>query len=105
MKKLLICTMSLYMLCAFVPMISNAAQSGKVSVPRNTTSMAAEEKALTSRLEEIKNMDKSNMSRVEKKELRKEVRTIKSKVKKLSGGVYISASTLLVILILVIILL
>lgn len=61
-------------------------------------------KALTLRLEEIKAIDKSTLTRAEKKELRKEVRAIKHEVKKISGGVYISATTLIVLLILIIIL-
>jgi hypothetical protein len=60
---------------------------------------------LTQRIEEIKAMDKSKLSRTERKALRKEVREIRDEVKALSGGVYISIGALLVIIILLLVLL
>jgi hypothetical protein len=64
---------------------------------------AAESQRLTDRLEEINAMDKSNLSRPEKRQLRKEVKAIKKTQD--SGGVYISIGGLLLIIILLIILL
>jgi hypothetical protein len=72
------------------------------AVPMDT---AAQIKVLELRLNEIKELDKSELSRSEKKELKTEVKEIKTKMKALSGGVYISAGALIVILILLIILL
>jgi hypothetical protein len=66
---------------------------------------SAEATAMLNRLNEIKAMDKSNMSSREKKELRKEVRTLKTNMAQLSGGVYLSAGAIIVILLLLIILL
>jgi hypothetical protein len=60
---------------------------------------------LTQRIEEIQSMDKDNLSRAERKALKKEVRQIKDEVKALSGGVYISIGALLVIILLLILLL
>lgn len=61
--------------------------------------------ALLVRLLEIKNMDKSNLTSIQKKLLRKEVKaTGKEKVHG-GGGIYISLSAIVIILLLLIILL
>ena len=60
---------------------------------------------MTERLQEIKAIDKSSLTKSEKKELRKEVVEIKKEMKVISGGVYVSIGALLLILILLIILL
>ncbi len=65
--------------------------------------MNAESQRLSNRLEEINTMDKSNLSRPQKRELRKEVKAIKKTQD--GGGVYISIGGLLLIIILLIILL
>lgn len=57
---------------------------------------------LTQRLEQIRAMDKSQMSASERKALRKEARQIKKAV---GGGVYISAGALIVLLIILILVL
>ena len=51
----------------------------------NATTDKAKAEVLEYRLKEIKDMDKSDMSRAEKKELRKEVKEIKTTMKALSG--------------------
>ncbi len=68
------------------------------------TKESAEAKALELRLNELKAMDMSKLKSSEKKDLRKEARAIKRELKDISGGVYISAGALIVILILLIIL-
>ncbi|MEN9928340.1 MAG: hypothetical protein RLZZ231_261 [Bacteroidota bacterium] len=60
---------------------------------------------LIHRLEEIKKMDKSNLSRVEKRVLRKEVRSIKAKLQTTSRGVYLSVGAIIIIVLLLILLL
>jgi len=59
---------------------------------------------LKNRLEEINAMDKENLSRPEKKQLRKEVKSIK-RTQDSGGGVYISVGALILIIVLLIILL
>ncbi len=59
---------------------------------------------LQKRVEEIHAMDKSKMSRAEKKALKKEAREIRDEVKALSGGVYISIGALLIIILLILLL-
>jgi hypothetical protein len=99
--------MTVLLTLTIVPVQSIAAIKEKpalvASKPADTKE-SAEAKALTFRLNEIKTMDKSKMNSVEKKNLHKEVRTIKRKLKDISGGVYISAGTIIIILILLVIL-
>lgn len=61
-------------------------------------------KVLLNRLEEIKDIDKSQLSSSERKELRKEVREIKSQLREIGGGVYLSAGAIIIIILLLIIL-
>lgn len=65
----------------------------------------AKVKTLELRLTEIKDMDISALNSAEKRELRKEVRSIKKQISELGGGVYISVGAIIIILLLVIILL
>ncbi|AWI27303.1 hypothetical protein HYN49_12530 [Flavobacterium pallidum] len=67
--------------------------------------MPARVKVLLDRLEEIKAMDKSDMSRAERKALRKEVRAIKSELRSTGGGVYLSVGAIIIIILLLILLL
>jgi hypothetical protein len=60
---------------------------------------------LLDRLDEIKSMDKSAMGRIDKKDLRNEVRAIKSELKSSGGGVYLSVGAIVIILLLLILLL
>jgi Flp pilus assembly protein TadB len=72
--------------------------------PRQSESAsAAEMQRLTERLEEIKAMDISNMTKKEKRALRKEVRETEKKVQ--SSGVYVSVGALIIIILLLILLL
>jgi len=65
----------------------------------------AEVKVMLNRLDEIKAMDKSELSSVEKKELRMEVRTIKKELKSSGNGVYLSVGAIIIIILLLILLL
>jgi len=67
--------------------------------------MPAEVRAKLDRLEEIKNMDKSNLTRVEKRELRKEVKTLKGDLRSSGNGVYLSVGAIIIIILLLILLL
>lgn len=59
---------------------------------------------LENRLEEIKAIDKSKLSKDEKKALRGEVKQIKKEMKEISGGVYLSVGAILLIALLIILL-
>lgn len=60
---------------------------------------------LQHRLEEIRALDTSTLSRAEKKALRREVREIKKELAAISGGVYLSVGAILLIALLLILLL
>jgi hypothetical protein len=109
MKKIVLCLMAAFLSFTFIPLQSFAATSAEptslvVTKPPETEE-SAEAKALLLRLDEISATDMTNLKSAEKKELRKEVRSIKRELKDLSGGVYVSAGAIILILILLIVLL
>ncbi|HCE57867.1 MAG TPA: hypothetical protein DER09_08615 [Prolixibacteraceae bacterium] len=59
---------------------------------------------LTNRVEEIRNLDKTDMTLKEKSELKKELRSIKKNVEKNGGTVYIGGAALILIILLIILL-
>jgi hypothetical protein len=64
-----------------------------------------EEKLMVSRLYEIHQMDKTRLSANERKMLRKEVKSIKSKMTEMKGGVYLSVGAVIIIILLLILIL
>jgi hypothetical protein len=106
MKKLMLSMMTMCMLFSIIPVQVQAAETSPVS--RNTTPPAAVPAEITvmlNRLDEIKTMDMSALGKAEKKELRKEVRTIKSDLKAAGQGVYLSVGAIIIIILLLILLL
>ncbi|WP_293302951.1 hypothetical protein [Pedobacter sp. UBA4863] len=73
------------------------------------TELTAEQRAelnrIISRVDEIKAMDKSNLSKEERKELRKELKEMKKKANALGGGVYLSVGAIIIIILLLILIL
>lgn len=108
MKKITFVIMAMFLSLTFYPGQSNAALAKKAA-PATEVVMnpadAAKVKALEVRLYQINDMDKSDLKSGEKRELRKEVRSIKKQMHELGGGVYISVGAIIIILLLVIILL
>jgi hypothetical protein len=100
---LMIFMMSASMAFASKTELKSASKNSSVVITDNKLS-AAEVTALTARVEEIRTMDKSNMTVVEKRELRKELKGIKENVRKDGGVIYIGGGTLLLIIILILIL-
>lgn len=117
MKKTTTFVMAFVMLLALVPtqlraesasvenLKSLEATSNDFSKDKIKIEESAEAKSMLTRLNEIKAMDKSEMSSREKKELRKEVRTLKTNLAQIGGGVYLSVGAIIVILLLLILLL
>lgn len=103
MKKLAVYTMAALMLFAFTPLQAKTSPTSAVASPIAVKTAETEEILL--RLDEIKEMDKSTLKFGEKKELRKEVRAIKSELKERQNGVYLSVGAAIIIIILLIILL
>jgi hypothetical protein len=83
--------------------------SSAILAPENSDKPATTEnirsQQLVQRLAEIKSMDKSEMSRLEKKAVRKEVVEIKKEMKAMSGGVYLSVGAIIIVILLLILIL
>lgn len=106
MKKLFLSVLTATLFFVFVPSPVKAANEIPVTtmaVPKPAETEATT--ALLSRLDEINAMDKSNMSSSEKRHLRKETRSIKSELKRISGGVYLSTAAIIIIILILILLL
>jgi TolA-binding protein len=71
----------------------------------NTTANDSKTEVLLNRLKEIREMDKSNLSRANKKSLRKEVKEIKTTMRTTSNGVYLSIGAIIIIILLLILIL
>lgn len=80
--------------------INDSSQSN--SVPKTETPRAQQ---LLQRLEEIRGMDKSELTKLEKKSLRKEVKEIKKEMKAASRGVYLSVAAIIIIILVLILIL
>jgi hypothetical protein len=75
-----------------------------VKAKGSETMDGAEAQKLINRLEEIKAMDRTQMTKSEKRALRKEVRASEEKLSA-SGGVYLSVGAIIIIILLLILLL
>lgn len=92
-------------LIVILPVHSNAtAHTSPTTIVTEHTDIS-EEDVMIKRLYEIEEMNKSDLSRAEKKALRQEVKTIKKSDNNNHEGVYISAGGVLLIVLLLIILL
>lgn len=113
MKKLVVGLITGFMLLIGSPFLLKADTAPTaISTPATTTVKSAEVASMELRLNEIKAMDMKALSSSEKKELRKEVRGIKSELKANSesaavnsGGVYVSVGAAILIVLLLILLL
>lgn len=98
--KKILCTATLALLIAVsIPASSAIIAPGSAKTENSRT------QELVQRLEYIKGMDKSEMTRLEKKAIRKEVVEIKKEMKAISGGVYLSVGAIIIIILLLILLL
>ena len=106
MKKIKLCLLVAFLYLILAPIHLNARNT---TVPTSKSTAvpieSAEANVLLARINEIKLMDKSSLSSMEKKELRKELRSTKNQLKAITGGVYLSAGAVLIIALLLILLL
>jgi hypothetical protein len=104
MKKLILVFTTTLLLTTLVSTPVQAASKPETTSTA-TPGASAEANALMLRLNEIKAMDVSKMSRVEKRELRKEVKSTKEALRDLGhGGLYISGGAIIIIILLIILL-
>ena len=101
----------LLVMLAFVSFSNPVMASEKEPMPNTTTvkkieveEIPADVQIMLNRLEEIKAMDKSALKSADKKELRAEVREIKSTLRATGNGLYISSGAIIIILLLILIL-
>ncbi|WKK74571.1 hypothetical protein QYS49_23025 [Marivirga salinae] len=98
--KVYIATVALAFSFFPVSLKADTGNNVKTTEPTKNTQIRAE--LLINRLEEIKDIDKSDMNSSEKKEIRKEVRAAHKELKESSGGVYLSVGAILLIALLLI---
>ena len=104
MKKIAICLMMTILSLTLIPVQLNAKDREPSSTSAPTPAETKEANALLLRLNEIKGMEKSKMETAEKKTLRKEVKSIKHRLREVGGGVYLSAAAIILIVILIVVL-
>lgn len=105
MKKLALSVLTVIMLATFNPMQSLAIKE-KVTetLPASAPVANAQVTIMLNRLQEIKDMDKTELSRLEKKELRNEVKEIKAQLRATNNGVFLSVGAIIIIILLLILL-
>jgi hypothetical protein len=82
-----------------------SAAENKAPKTELTTAQKIQLEKITNRLEEIRKMDKSHLSRAERVALRKELKEMKQEAKALNGGVYLSVGAIIIIILLLILIL
>ena len=92
---------SAFMLFLMVP-VQAAGTETLATESASAVDDATKANLLMARLDEIKAMDFAAMTKAERKNTRKEVRDIKRELKAISGGVYLSATALIIILLILI---
>lgn len=101
---------AILVMCTFTTVNTNAAINKK-DLKEKVAAMTQEQKdariqQLKDRVEEIKHMDRSQLTKEDRKELRHELRDINNEAKEIRGsGIYISVGALLVVILLLILLL
>lgn len=106
MKKLLLPIMTAILFFSLFPSpLSSALGTTPGSIAINSTGESTPAEVLLDRLDEINAMDKSELSRPQKKVLRQEIREIKHELKAQSQGVYLSVGAIIIIVLLLILLL
>lgn len=104
MKKSVVISMMLLLTALTAPYKTSAAkiENEKTITTANREKEKNQANILLSRLNEINNMDNTNLSGPDKKARRKEVRSIKKQLSELNGGVYLSVGALIIIILLLI---
>lgn len=103
MKKLIYTLALIFTLGVSSNSVSAATVKDKVEL---TADQKVQLEKITNRVEEIRAMDKSDLSRSERKELRKELKEMKQQARAVGGGgVYLSVGAIIIIILLLILIL
>ena len=105
MKKITLSLLIIIISLSVLPTTVLAKTTEPTAITNDAKEVPAEIKVLYNRLEEIKGMDKSNLTSSDKKALRKEVRAIKSTLKSSGNGVYLSIGAIIIIILILILIL
>jgi len=104
MKKIIYSLVLVFTMAISANTVSAADKNDKIK-----TEMTAEQKIqlkrITDRVEEIKAMDKSDLSKSERKALRSELKELKQEARAVGGGVYLSVGAIIIIILLLILIL
>jgi len=102
MKKLIYSLVLVFTLAISANTVSAAENKDKKEM---TAEQQVQLQRITNRVEEIKAMDKSNLSKAEKKELKSELKEMKKQARAMGGGVYLSVGAIIIIILLLILIL
>ena len=101
-------TLALVLLFGFQNVVA-AGGPGKNGKTEAKKELSSEQQArldeIVARVNEIKAMDRSNLTRAEKKELRSELKDMKMEARAMGGGVYLSVGAIIIIILLLILIL
>ena len=96
-----------FLAAAFMLMLATPSVMAKdaKSKPEMTERQTARVEEISRRVKEIKGMDKSELSRQDRKDLRNELLEMKKEAKAMNGGVYLSVGAIIIIILLLILIL
>ena len=100
-KKIYFLATALVLMFSAPSVMANVAKSK----PEMTDNQKVRLAEITTRVEKIKSMDKSELSREDRKSLRNELQEMKKEAKAMSGGVYLSVGAIIIVILLLILLL
>jgi hypothetical protein len=104
-KTIFFALLAIFSLSAVPTFATKSTKNATETTTETRTKLSDEEISnYRARVEEIRNMDKSEMSSAEKKELKNELKDIKETMHRDGTYIYIGGSTLLIIIILLLIL-
>ncbi|MDP3928626.1 MAG: hypothetical protein Q8R57_06360 [Bacteroidota bacterium] len=92
-------------LCFGIAPLNQLLAHTNAPLPKTTLTEKNNPIALINRLEQIEQLDKSKLSKGEKKILIKEVKAIEKQLKTMDGGVYLSVGAIIIILLLLVLIL
>lgn len=102
--------LSMLLLVSSTPILASTDGKDKRTLKKEAAAMTEEQKTarletIRSRVDEIKAMDKSNLSRSERKALKKELKEMNREAKTMRGGVYLSVGAIIIIILVLILIL
>ncbi|MFY9152548.1 MAG: hypothetical protein WAO52_11060 [Prolixibacteraceae bacterium] len=103
-KTIFIAIMMIFTLGATTTFANNSDLKSNAPAATENKLSSEEVNNMKTRVEEIRKMDKSDMTVTEKRELRKESKSIKENVRKSGDVIYIGTGTLLLIIIIILLL-